>query len=348
MAVTVGVLTISTRGFRGEQADASGTAIKEDLIGKDFVVRRYDIVSDDITAIQDRLYRWSDEDKLNVIITTGGTGLGPYDLTPEATLGVIEREAPGIAEAMRAGVLAAYADGHDQPRRGGHTGPDPHREPAGQPQRGAPVPGGGEARASPCRGDHRGRGSSQTPSPLGRMMRFHLLTLFPGFFDSPLQTSILGRAVAGGILDVRLYDIRNHTDDRHRTADDYLFGGGSGMLMKVAPLARGVEAVRRVIALEASQGAASAAPVILLSPQGRSFNQGVAEELAAHEDIVLICGHYEGVDERVRERVATDEISLGDFVVTGGEAAAVVIIDAVARPAAGRCRRPPERGPGFA
>ena len=163
------------------------------------------------------------------------------------------------------------------------------------------------------------------------MMRFHLLTLFPGFFDSPLQTSILGRAVAGGILDVRLYDIRNYTDDRHRTADDYLFGGGSGMLMKVAPLARGVEAVRQVIALEESQGAASATPVILLSPQGRLFNQSVAEELAAHGDIVLICGHYEGVDERVRERVATDEISLGDFVVTGGEAAAVVIIDAVAR-----------------
>ncbi len=101
MAVTVGVLTISTRGFRGEQADASGEAIKEDLAGEDFVVRRYEIVSDDVAAIQDRLNRWSDEDKLNVILTTGGTGLGPYDLTPEATLGVIEREAPGIAETMR-------------------------------------------------------------------------------------------------------------------------------------------------------------------------------------------------------------------------------------------------------
>lgn len=101
MAISVGVLTISTRGSRGEQADTSGDAIKEDLAGQEFEVQRYEIVSDDVAAIQDRLVRWSDEDKLNVIVTTGGTGLSPYDLTPEATLGVIEREVPGIAEVMR-------------------------------------------------------------------------------------------------------------------------------------------------------------------------------------------------------------------------------------------------------
>jgi molybdopterin adenylyltransferase len=101
VAISVGVLTISTRGFRGEQADTSGDAIKEDLAVQEFEVQRYEIVSDDVSAIQDRLVRWSDEDKLNVIVTTGGTGLSPYDLTPEATLGVIEREIPGIAEVMR-------------------------------------------------------------------------------------------------------------------------------------------------------------------------------------------------------------------------------------------------------
>ncbi|PZC47001.1 MAG: Molybdopterin biosynthesis enzyme MoaB [Chloroflexi bacterium] len=101
MTISVGVLTISTRGFRGEQPDTSGDAIKEDLAGQEFEVQRYEIVSDDVAAIQDRLVRWSDEDKLNVIVTTGGTGLSPYDLTPEATLGVIEREVPGIAEVMR-------------------------------------------------------------------------------------------------------------------------------------------------------------------------------------------------------------------------------------------------------
>ncbi|PZC47000.1 MAG: tRNA (guanine37-N1)-methyltransferase [Chloroflexi bacterium] len=166
-------------------------------------------------------------------------------------------------------------------------------------------------------------------------MRFHILTLFPSFFDSPFQSSILGRAVTNGLVDIRLYDIRDYTLDRHRTADDYLFGGGSGMLMKVEPLARSIEAVRENVAQESSVEASQRAPVILLSPQGRVFSQAIAEELAVQEDIVLICGHYEGVDQRVREHLATDEISLGDFVVTGGEAAAVVMVDAVSRLQAG-------------
>jgi tRNA (guanine37-N1)-methyltransferase len=162
-------------------------------------------------------------------------------------------------------------------------------------------------------------------------MRFHILTLFPSFFDSPFQSSILGRAIANGLVDIRLYDIRDYTLDRHRTADDYLFGGGSGMLMKVEPLGRSIEAVRQDVAQESSVEASQRVPVILLSPQGRVFSQAIAEELAVNEDIVLICGHYEGVDQRVREHLATDEISLGDFVVTGGEAAAVVMVDAVSR-----------------
>ncbi len=156
-------------------------------------------------------------------------------------------------------------------------------------------------------------------------MRFHVLTLFPDMFKSPFAEGIIDRAREQGLLEISVADIRDHTDDRHRTVDDYPFGGGPGMLMKPEPVFDAVEAVQR------SAGLDSSGPVVLLSPQGRMLTQPVVEELARHTDIVLICGRYEGVDDRVREHLATDEISIGDYVLGGGELAAMVVIEAVAR-----------------
>jgi tRNA (guanine37-N1)-methyltransferase len=153
-------------------------------------------------------------------------------------------------------------------------------------------------------------------------MRIDILTLFPGMFSGPLTESILKRAQEKGLLSLHLHNIRDYTSDKHHTTDDAPYGGGGGMVMLVEPLVRAVEDVR---------GADQGAPVILLTPQGRVFTQRVAYELAAHERLILICGRYEGVDERVRELVVTDEISIGDYVLTGGELAAMVIVDAVAR-----------------
>ena len=157
-------------------------------------------------------------------------------------------------------------------------------------------------------------------------MRFHVLTLFPGMFESPFAEGIIKRAREKELVDLRLVDIRDFAHDRHRTVDDYQFGGGPGMLMKPEPLFEAVESVR-------PDGAGT--PVILLSPQGRTLTQGVVEELAGLEEIVLICGRYEGVDERVRQHLATDEISIGDYVLGGGELAAMVVIEAVSRLAEG-------------
>ncbi len=152
-------------------------------------------------------------------------------------------------------------------------------------------------------------------------VRFTILTLFPEMFSSPLSSSIVGRAVERGLATIDVRDIRDHTHDRHRTADDYAYGGGPGMLMKPEPLIEAIEAVRE----------SDAAPrVVLMSPLGRTFDQPAAAELAGEAHIALVCGHYEGVDERVRHHV-DDEISLGDFVMTGGEPAAWAIIDAVVR-----------------
>jgi tRNA (guanine37-N1)-methyltransferase len=154
-------------------------------------------------------------------------------------------------------------------------------------------------------------------------MRFHVLTLFPRMFDSPLSGGVIERARASGLLDIRVHDIRDHAHDRHRTVDDYPFGGGPGMLMKAAPLFEAVEAVTATLTEEV--------PVVLLSPQGRRFTQRTAEELARLDDLVLVCGRYEGVDERVRQNLVTDEISIGDYVLSGGELAAMVLIETVAR-----------------
>ena len=151
-------------------------------------------------------------------------------------------------------------------------------------------------------------------------MRIDVLTLFPEMFAGPLGHSILKRAIERGALDVGLTNPRDFTTDRHRTVDDQPYGGGPGMVMKPGPLFAAVEALAR-----------PESRVILLSPRGRLFSQAVAGELAARDHLILICGHYEGVDERVREHLATDELSIGDYVLTGGELAAMVVVDAVAR-----------------
>ncbi len=158
-------------------------------------------------------------------------------------------------------------------------------------------------------------------------MHFHVLTLFPEAFEGPVQHSMLGRAVRRGLLSIQVTDIRSYTHDAHATADDYQFGGGPGMVMKPEPIFDAVED-----ALAAYTPAKRAAvPVILLSPQGRTLNQQMVLELAHAPGLVLICGHYAGVDERVRSHLATHDISIGDYVLTGGELAAMVMIDAVSR-----------------
>jgi tRNA (guanine37-N1)-methyltransferase len=153
-------------------------------------------------------------------------------------------------------------------------------------------------------------------------MKFDILTLFPGMFEGPFGESIIRRAVESGLIDIRLHNIRDYAFDKHRTTDDYPYGGGAGMVMKPEPLAACIEEVR---------AARPAARVILTTPQGKPFNQPLAEELVREEELLIICGRYEGVDERVRELFVDDEISLGDFVLTGGEIAAMVIVDAVSR-----------------
>lgn len=153
-------------------------------------------------------------------------------------------------------------------------------------------------------------------------MRFDIFTVLPEIFPPYLDSSILKRARAKGLIDVRVHNIRDWTHDKHRTTDDTPYGGGGGMVMKPEPIFAAVEDVL---------GQPPACPVILLTPQGRRFNQKIAAELAASGHIALLCGRYEGVDERVREHLVTDEISIGDFVLTGGELPALLIVDAVSR-----------------
>lgn len=159
-------------------------------------------------------------------------------------------------------------------------------------------------------------------------MRIDLFTLFPAMFDAYLQESILKRAQAAGLLTVQTHNIRDYATDKHHVADDAPYGGGGGMVMKPEPIFGAVESVLQI---PKSQAPTSHIPIILLSPTGRTFTQNVARELAGHEWLAFICGRYEGVDERVRQHLVTDEISIGDYVLTGGELAALVIVDAVAR-----------------
>ncbi|HVC33111.1 MAG TPA: tRNA (guanosine(37)-N1)-methyltransferase TrmD [Chloroflexota bacterium] len=160
------------------------------------------------------------------------------------------------------------------------------------------------------------------------MMRFDVLTIFPEMFRGPFDLSVLKRAVDAGLLTIRIHDIRDFTHDRHHTADDAPFGGGAGMVLKAPPI---FEAVAHVRGEARREGWPEEPDVIALTPVGRRFDQRVAEELATHDHLILICGHYEGVDERVHEHLATDEISIGDYVVTGGELPAMVLVDAVSR-----------------
>ncbi len=158
-------------------------------------------------------------------------------------------------------------------------------------------------------------------------MRFHVLTLFPEAFAGPVEHSMLGRAVRRGLVSVQVTDIRSYTRDAHGTADDYQFGGGPGMVLKPEPI---FEAAEDVLAAYPPAERA-AVPIVLLSPQGRLLNQPMVGELAHAPGLVLICGHYAGVDERVRSHLATHDVSIGDYVLTGGELAAMVVIDAVSR-----------------
>ena len=154
-------------------------------------------------------------------------------------------------------------------------------------------------------------------------MRFHIITIFPEFFSGPFDHGVIRRAQQAGRLEIRIHDLRNWTYDRHRTVDDRPFGGGEGMLLKPEPIFQAVEA----IVPERSAGRKT----VLLSAQGRRFDQAVAGEFSRLEELVLICGRYEGVDERVATYLADEEISIGDFVLSGGELAAAVVVDAVAR-----------------
>jgi tRNA (guanine37-N1)-methyltransferase len=153
-------------------------------------------------------------------------------------------------------------------------------------------------------------------------MKIDLLTLFPGMFNGPFSESILKHAADKGLIEVRAHNIRDYATDRHQVTDDSPYGGGAGMVMKVGPLAACIEAVKEE---------RPASKVILTTPRGTRLNQAVARELAEEEGLIIICGRYEGIDERVRDLFVDREISIGDFVLTGGEPAAMVLVDAVAR-----------------
>ncbi len=177
-------------------------------------------------------------------------------------------------------------------------------------------------------------------------MQFEVFTVLPEIFPPYLESSILQRARQHGLIEVRVHNIRAYTHDKHHTTDDVPYGGGGGMIMKPEPVFEAVESVLGSsrpqthsgfpAGLEPTRSGDTAppqadVPVILLTPQGRVFNQAIAQELTRHEIIALICGRYEGVDERIRERLVTDEISIGDYVLTGGELPALILIDAIAR-----------------
>jgi tRNA (guanine37-N1)-methyltransferase len=165
-------------------------------------------------------------------------------------------------------------------------------------------------------------------------MQFEVFTLLPEIFPPYLESSILQRARQRGLVTVRLHNIRDYTHDRHHMTDDTPYGGGGGMVMKPEPVFEAVETVLGLGPITGHAVAPQGGPptlVIMLTPQGRVFSQAIAEELSRHEKIALICGRYEGIDERIREHLVTDEISIGDFVLTGGELPALIVIDAVSR-----------------
>jgi tRNA (guanine37-N1)-methyltransferase len=175
--------------------------------------------------------------------------------------------------------------------------------------------------------DRVGEERSATP------FRVDIVTLFPEMFAGPFDLSMVARARAAGIVELGIHDLRRWTTDRHRTTDDYAFGGGGGMVLKPEPLFLAVEELLRLGPITAAAAApfVPPVPIVLLTPQGRRLDHGLAAELAAGSGLVLLCGHYEGFDERVREQLATHEVSIGDYVLTGGELPAMVLTDAVVR-----------------
>jgi tRNA (guanine37-N1)-methyltransferase len=158
-------------------------------------------------------------------------------------------------------------------------------------------------------------------------VKFHIVTIFPEFFRGPFEHGVIQKAREAGLIEIHVHDLRTWTYDRHRTVDDRPFGGGEGMLLKAGPIFEAVEAIWP----ERSEGA----KVILLSAQGKKFDQAKAREFSGFKELLLICGRYEGVDERVAEHLADEELSIGDYVLSGGELAAAVVVDAVARLQAG-------------
>ena len=155
-------------------------------------------------------------------------------------------------------------------------------------------------------------------------MRIDIFCLFPEMLDSPFEQSIMKRAREKGIVEIVTHNIRDYTHDKHHVVDDYPYGGGAGMVLKPEPIFEAVEAIKQHIEVKD-------VPIIILAPTGRPFNQHIARELARYSHIMLICGHYEGIDGRVHEHLATDEISIGDYILSGGELAAIVVVDAIVR-----------------
>ena len=156
------------------------------------------------------------------------------------------------------------------------------------------------------------------------MVNFHVLTLFPEMIENGMRTSITGRAIEKGALSVNAVNIRDYAFNKHQSVDDYPYGGGAGMLMQAEPVYLAWESIAKNIP-------GGHPRTVYLTPQGRTFDQAAARELAREEDLILLCGHYEGIDERVLEEIVTDSISIGDYVLTGGELAAMVVMDAVSR-----------------
>jgi tRNA (guanine37-N1)-methyltransferase len=162
-------------------------------------------------------------------------------------------------------------------------------------------------------------------------MQFEVFTILPEVFPAYLETSIIKRARERGLINVQVHNIRDYTHDKHHMTDDTPYGGGGGMVMKPEPVFEAIESVLGLNSHQTPPGPDSNIPIILLTPQGRVFNQGIAQELSQHPHIALLCGRYEGIDERIREHLVTDEISIGDYVLTGGELPALILIDAIAR-----------------
>jgi tRNA (guanine37-N1)-methyltransferase len=162
-------------------------------------------------------------------------------------------------------------------------------------------------------------------------MQFEVFTILPEVFPTYLETSIIKRARERGLINVQVHNIRDYTHDKHHMTDDTPYGGGGGMVMKPEPVFEAIESVLGLNSNQTPPVADAKIPIILLTPQGRVFNQSIAQELSQRSHIALLCGRYEGIDERIREHLVTDEISIGDYVLTGGELPALILIDAIAR-----------------